>query len=397
MCYANGSKGGVMSKTINAISTHAHACWRNSVPTSFVGVCLMLLSLPAFAAASNTGTAGAPLFLAFAIAYLTRRMAIGGWLFYFYLQLYVSLPFWLLVFASTELKYLSPAEWNSSELYAFYLLSTIPSNIAMLAETIFATMLLFQRDLAHVQYLRRTLIGYVIIASITVIVDVAYFNSTSTVTFDVLMLSFATIWCFYFYRSDRVRWVFIENKWNHESFTKRFGEPTQEERSISNRKGWIAAAVTFFIITGLGLSSSDKADLLHWATVGLISAVFIGALVRYYSPRPPRPRIRAGNNPQMPRTESIHNGTQVATSRKRSGSMNNRQRLVLLSAAILVVICILFPPFVIHARSGASFNSGFSFLFSPSNEQAVVNTGLLAIELFVIIIVAAIGWFLSKD
>jgi hypothetical protein len=74
----------------------------------------------------------------------------------------------------------------------------------------------------------------------------------------------------------------------------------------------------------------------------------------------------------------------------------NKQKVVLMAAAGLALLAILFPPFTIHHPvSGAAYNAGFSFLFSDSG--AVVNTGLLALELAVVAIVGAIAWILAKD
>lgn len=58
--------------------------WLNTIA---LGVFALAISSEALAAPASQGqnTVGAGLFLAWAIAYLTRRRAIGGWLLYFYI------------------------------------------------------------------------------------------------------------------------------------------------------------------------------------------------------------------------------------------------------------------------------------------------------------------------
>src|SRR5438270_14039679 len=101
----------------------------------------ILVSGNAWAATATTAghSNGAPGFLlAFAIAYLARRRQIGGWLLYFYMQLYISflLDLILWVPAITEL---SPGKWDSSRLYVLYFVSMVPVILVMVMLVVTAT------------------------------------------------------------------------------------------------------------------------------------------------------------------------------------------------------------------------------------------------------------------
>jgi hypothetical protein len=101
--------------------------------------------------------AGAGLFIAFAIAYLSRRRAIGGWLLYFYIQLYLGLAA-SLIFVPQVFSNLNPSQWDNSFLYVMFFLSGVPVIATELIGFVAATKLLFRRNEQNVKFLRQTLI-----------------------------------------------------------------------------------------------------------------------------------------------------------------------------------------------------------------------------------------------
>lgn len=67
-------------------------------------------------------------------------------------------------------------------------------------------------------------------------------------------------------------------------------------------------------------------------------------------------------------------------------------QLVLLGSAALLILVVLFPPYVVRLPAGLSTNAGFAFLFSPPTMGqlvATVNVSLLAIEVLVTVIATA--------
>lgn len=176
----------------------------------------------AAAAAQTTGqrTFGAGLFIAWVIAYLSRRRAIGGWLLYFYIQLYLSLLLSFLFLPAT-LGNLRPSEWDNSKLYVLNLISVVPVLLLTLAEVYAATALLARRTEANVNILRKVLIGLTLASGVALGIDITFFAEAPTLLFDTITFIFALIWLAYFYKAKRVRVVFIDHKWNYEAHSVR--------------------------------------------------------------------------------------------------------------------------------------------------------------------------------
>ena len=356
----------------------------------------------AHAATNNPGAAGAPLFLACAIAYLTRRRAIGGWLLYFYFQLYISLIIWPLLFAINIFKLLPPSEWDDKGQYLLFLLGTVPFYMAMAAETFFATVALFRRDIEHVLHLRYALIALVVTATLSLVVD--FQNSPDNFpehALDFMTLSFAAIWCIYFYRSDRVQWVLIENRWNHEGFLNRHGVPTLEQLQTGKRKGVIAAAITFALFFVIVAATSTKDDVISvlakGGVLGTFWAAIVGVIVQRSASRPKPAKMRTmAENENIPNFENPARSDDLAKKPFTKAMLNVKQKAALLATVICSIAALMFPPFVFQLpQSGAVYNKGYAFLFSESG--AIVNTGLLAIELLVILGVGIAAIFLMKD
>jgi len=180
---------------------------------------LLLMASPAYAASSTPATAGAPLFIALAIAYLSRRRSVGGWLFYYYFQLYGSVLIVFLIGAAA-IDNFKPASWDDNALYGLFIISVVPVYLVKAAEVIMASKLLMKRlrNTKNVNYLRYTLVAAIIFNLIGVIID--YYHFIDNIAFSTLTLVFSIIWYFYFTDSYRVYYVFNqwEGKWNYEAF-----------------------------------------------------------------------------------------------------------------------------------------------------------------------------------
>lgn len=258
----------------------------SSVLTLLGAAYLMLLPSEVWAAAATqtTGqrTFGAGLFVAWAIAYLSRRRAIGGWLLYFYIQLYLSLLLSLLFLPAT-LGNLRPSEWDSSKLYVLNLISVVPVLLLMLAEVYAATMLLARRTEANVKILRRVLIGLSLASGIALGIDVAFFAEAPTLFFDIITFVFAVIWLAYFYKAKRVLLVFVERNWDYEAHSaKRVISP--EDKRRLRRRILLASTVTFVVLlVMMGLALDDKRPDAGIFFVPLFYAA-VAALIAWYLP-----------------------------------------------------------------------------------------------------------------
>jgi hypothetical protein len=191
-----------------------------------------LVAFPAHAAAINPGTAGAPLGIALAIAYVTRRMSIGGWLFYYYFQLYATLLISLLL-GALVVENLNLSGWEDKALYMLFVISTVPIYLMKIVETLFATRLLIksQRKSKNVKTLRYILSASVVFYAISLTID--HYHFPDNVALDVFGLVFAFIWALYFFVSYRVNYVLSNwsGKWDYKTFKLR---GTNKEASPQN-------------------------------------------------------------------------------------------------------------------------------------------------------------------
>jgi len=187
-----------------------------------VALILGIQVTPSYAASTNIGTVAAPLFIALGIACVTRRMSIGGWLFYYYLQLFGSLLLSLLL-GGLMIEDLNPEGWEDSALYTLFVITTVPLILIKIVETLFATRLLIksQRNAKNIKVLRYVLLASVIVYIISLPID--YYHFPDNVVFSVLGLIFASIWTLYFFCSFRVNYVFSNwsGTWDYQSFKQK--------------------------------------------------------------------------------------------------------------------------------------------------------------------------------
>ena len=247
----------------------------------------LLTSTTAIAASadeSNQPVLGTGLFVAFAIAYLSRRRAIGGWLLYFYIQLYFSLLFSLL-FLPQVLSDLNPNYWEESLLYVMYFLSVVPLILAQLVEAGVATVLLFQRSESNVKKLRVTLCILILASTAAFAVDLFYFTDEPALFFDGITLMFSIIWTFYFLNSKRVKSVFIDNDWSYVPYSEKRALTSEDKKRLTKRAA-ISAIVTFVIL--LIMMGSVLQDEGTQPDMGIFAVPLfyglIAAIVAWYIP-----------------------------------------------------------------------------------------------------------------
>ena len=248
---------------------------------------MLLLSTPVSAASSDSHQSpvtGLGFFIAFAIAYLSRRRAIGGWLLYFYLQLYISFLFSFILLPQI-IADLKPSNWNNALLYVMYFLSVTPVLAVEFIEVFVATRLLFRRTEANLNSLRWTLVALVAASITSVAIDLVWFKEDVGFIFDLIAAIFATIWAAYFWRARRVKAVFIDNNWTYDpQSTKRI--LTDEDKKRLRRRVLIASSITFMlflVMMGSSLKQNGKAPDANIFFVPLFYAV-IAAIVAWYLP-----------------------------------------------------------------------------------------------------------------
>jgi hypothetical protein len=169
------------------------------------------------------------------ICYKTRKRAIGGWLLYYYIQLYGgALILGIISLASISNYY--PQNWVDKPLYTLYLLNTIPTDITNIFEITVATFLLSKRfrNPSTVNILRITFVFAFIFSVIGIFIDFAHWKES--VFFDILGILWPGIWFFYFTFSKRVDSVFRRTDWDYSSFSyqdKLAGEMNQAKFTLT--------------------------------------------------------------------------------------------------------------------------------------------------------------------
>jgi hypothetical protein len=171
-------------------------------------------ALLAFATNEHTTTPTLPLgwLVMWWLCARRKQEPIGGWLAYYYYQLYVGVLFSIAMVAALNIHSYVPENFTGeSTRFYLFLLSALPALLLMLFEVAVATFLLALRTWDLVQLLRRVLIASALAELIGLVVDAKYFPDNIALG----MLSFVphVLWIGYFYKSDRVRRVFQTHDW----------------------------------------------------------------------------------------------------------------------------------------------------------------------------------------
>ncbi len=140
-----------------------------------------------------------------------KEQEIGGWLLYYYIQLYLGLFVTVAMFAASFDNY-RPDSWSGApELYPWFLASTLPLLLLTPAELVVAEKLRRSRDPRFLKWLRAVLWAGLAVALLGGAIDMAKFPSN--LLLDVIPLVWPLIWLPYFHRSTRVKKVFITKDW----------------------------------------------------------------------------------------------------------------------------------------------------------------------------------------
>lgn len=197
---------------------------------SLVMIALILMPSIAFAqqADPSAATRGlTPFVLAGMIAYVTRRMAIGGWLFYFYIGLILS-PVLAAILAYPVIgDYFQPSLWVDLKTYWLSFFSYIPWLVSLIVVFLTAMRLLFpsQRNRANTAILRYSLVALVATGFIGFIIDFLFFPENAILSGIATVCAFLI--CLYFFFSKRVSYVFDNwsGNWNYDNFVDSTSTP----------------------------------------------------------------------------------------------------------------------------------------------------------------------------
>src|ERR1700676_4375114 len=144
----------------------------DQLQSAFLGVVPMfsVMNLTAWLTSSSSSSATPTVpggILAWFICYRARRNEIGGWLLFFYWQLYGGLLMTALLF-STNLQSYVAENFEDSQRFYLFLLSVVPSLILYLAQVAVGTILLSVRAWDVLQLLRWVTAGQVAAAILSI-------------------------------------------------------------------------------------------------------------------------------------------------------------------------------------------------------------------------------------
>lgn len=234
----------------------------------------------ALAGTSSTSAqpAYAGMWVMLGLVYLTRRRPIGGWLFYFYLQLYFSAVIVTLLTA-TQVANFDMSKWSDAKLYVWYVLSTVPQLAVQAWVVVSAAVLQARRTAKNLERVRMVTALYAAVVAVGMVIDVAYFKETATLMMDGFTLTFAIIWAMYFRRSRRVEAVFVHHNWSYAAAeaAKPPALTREELRYVHKRALWFGG-VTFvglLILMGETWKGPPEASMLILPfAYGLVAAGF---------------------------------------------------------------------------------------------------------------------------
>ena len=159
------------------------------------------------------GFAGVPINLVIVglICYARRQEEIGGWLLFFYIQLYLGLAVSILLVPFYIANFL-PSSWHDTGHYIAFLAISLAAWAIYVTQFVVAHKLRRSRDAVYLGPLRRVLALNLGMSIVILFLDITY--SSLNIFASSLMVIWAMVWWPYFYRSVRVGHVFVTKDWS---------------------------------------------------------------------------------------------------------------------------------------------------------------------------------------
>ncbi len=139
-----------------------------------------------------------------------KRNPIGGWLLFFYWQLYTSSVLSFILILGNIQSYV-PENFDDTKLYVLFLISTLPGLLLYALKFAVGTFLYSARTPEMLTLMRRVMITEMIVDIVGAWIDAGFFPDNLPLT--ILTLIQNSIWLTYFYKSSRVKHVFQAQDW----------------------------------------------------------------------------------------------------------------------------------------------------------------------------------------
>ncbi|MGO9954252.1 MAG: DUF2569 family protein [Dissulfurispiraceae bacterium] len=136
-----------------------------------------------------------------------KTYEIGGWLLFYYINVY-NIVIITLINIVTDITGFIPSSWEDSNLYIMWILSVCLVTSAIIAEVLFATQALIMRSYKYLNRLRFVLAINIAIMLLSIYIDSRYLDKYNVRMYSVRLI-WSIIWLPYFYKSDRVHRAFL--------------------------------------------------------------------------------------------------------------------------------------------------------------------------------------------
>jgi len=173
------------------------------------------LFLAALAANSNQYTPtfpGAGAIIAWIVCSARKRQAVGGWLLFFYWQLYSGVIMTFVFFLISFQSYV-PENFHSPSRYYLFLASVLPTLVIFSLQVAVGTALISVRTWDLLVLLRWLILAQVVAAGISTAIDIKYFPDNVGLGI-MFTLAPEALWMAYFFKSKRVQHVFRWHDWD---------------------------------------------------------------------------------------------------------------------------------------------------------------------------------------
>ena len=158
---------------------------------------------------------------------MRKRSEFGGWLLFFYWQLFSGSVFTVVLFLKNFQAYVPENFVTHASKHHWFTITAVSTIVILALQLAVGTMLIVVRSWDMLQFLRILLAAQIVAMLATLIVDANYFPNY--VAYRVGGLISEGIWMAYFFMSDRVRHVFKCHDWETAVETI---YPTPKELSI---------------------------------------------------------------------------------------------------------------------------------------------------------------------
>ena len=189
---------------------------RSSLPHSIVSLLLCMTAMPLSLIAATNTSPNSPSFapgslLAWWICSSRKRNPIGGWLLFFYWQLYSGL-FLTVILVGANIQSYVPENFDDKSKYGFFIASTVPGIVLFAIKCAVATFSLSVRTPEMLKLLRIVMIAEFVVDCLGAVIDAQYFPDNLPLNFLTIIPN--SIWLTYIFKSDRVKHVFQMQDWD---------------------------------------------------------------------------------------------------------------------------------------------------------------------------------------